>query len=222
MGNGAGGSVVVACLNGRLRARTLWALRRWGFRTAEASTWPGLLAAARTAGAPPAGVVVDAGFLEDALGFAAPPDGWPAPPLLVLEAGEKLRGWPGSCGVWAAVAVRRLEEAAPAILEAAALGLRLEDPEAPAAAELFNLDPRELQYLDLLARGLSSRAVAERLGLRPQTVKNRKLRVKTRTEAVAVYLQLHHLAPEGEPDSGRPRSPSTYGPRTGGGGHGGG
>ena len=57
-------------------------------------------------------------------------------------------------------------EAVNAVLEAA--GHRVDArPELPAG-----LTPRELQVLRLLARGLSSRAIGERLGISPKTARN--------------------------------------------------
>lgn len=57
------------------------------------------------------------------------------------------------------------------------------------------LSNREREILELLAKGLSYKLIADRLGLSPHTIHNRlrgiykKLHVQSRTEAVAKYLQ---------------------------------
>jgi len=57
------------------------------------------------------------------------------------------------------------------------------------------LTAREIQVLELLAEGLANKAIAERLGISDQTVKNhvsailRKLEVNDRTEAVVYALR---------------------------------
>jgi LuxR family transcriptional regulator, regulator of acetate metabolism len=68
---------------------------------------------------------------------------------------------------------------------------------ADGAAQLAELlTPRELEVLQLLARGLSNRAIATTLLLREGTVKYhvknilRKLQSRSRTEAVSRYMQL--------------------------------
>ena len=61
---------------------------------------------------------------------------------------------------------------------------------APARTVLAGVTPRELQVLDLVARGLGNATIAARLGLSPKTVGNHvsalfgKLGVATRAEAV--------------------------------------
>jgi len=58
-----------------------------------------------------------------------------------------------------------------------------------------NLSPREQEVLDLLARGLIYKEIAERLGITYETVHTyirriyEKLQVRTRTEAVAKFLR---------------------------------
>ncbi len=65
----------------------------------------------------------------------------------------------------------------------------------------YDLTTRELEVLELLARGLSNLEIADRLVVSRSTVKFHvssilaKLAVSTRTEAVTVALQ-HHLVPE--------------------------
>jgi DNA-binding NarL/FixJ family response regulator len=57
------------------------------------------------------------------------------------------------------------------------------------------LSPREIEILDLVARGNSNKLIARRLGISDQTVKNcvsailRKLEVNDRTEAVVFALR---------------------------------
>jgi DNA-binding CsgD family transcriptional regulator len=61
----------------------------------------------------------------------------------------------------------------------------------PAAAGLPDLTPRERQTLRLLARGCSTRQMAELMGIAPETVRNhvkamcRRLEARSRVEAVA-------------------------------------
>lgn len=66
----------------------------------------------------------------------------------------------------------------------------------PAAPEpAANLSPREQEVLDLLARGLIYKEIADRLGVSYETVHTyirriyEKLQVRTRTEAVAKFLR---------------------------------
>ncbi|MET7401405.1 helix-turn-helix transcriptional regulator, partial [Dactylosporangium sp. NPDC005572] len=62
----------------------------------------------------------------------------------------------------------------------------------PAASALAALDSRDLEILELLARGLPVSQVAARLFLAPKTIRNRlsdmlgKLGVATRAEALAL------------------------------------
>jgi DNA-binding NarL/FixJ family response regulator len=64
--------------------------------------------------------------------------------------------------------------------------------------------PRELEILQLVAKGLSDRAIAERLGLRPKTVSKHleilreKLGVRSRAEAILQARQRGWLPPEWE------------------------
>jgi two-component system, NarL family, nitrate/nitrite response regulator NarL len=64
------------------------------------------------------------------------------------------------------------------------------------AAPADALTPREREALDLLAQGLSNRAIAERLGIAERTVKFHvnailtKLGAETRTEAVVIAARL--------------------------------
>jgi DNA-binding NarL/FixJ family response regulator len=74
-----------------------------------------------------------------------------------------------------------------------ALGGIVAGPAAPGtAASLPQLSARERHVLELIARGLSNGAIAEKLGLSPHTVGNhishifRKLGVATRSEAIVV------------------------------------
>jgi DNA-binding NarL/FixJ family response regulator len=75
--------------------------------------------------------------------------------------------------------------------EAAARG---EGPPVPSDA-LSALSQRELEVLGLLARGLSTEAIAERLGISPLTVRShirdmlRKMGLHSRTEAVSIALR---------------------------------
>jgi DNA-binding NarL/FixJ family response regulator len=71
-----------------------------------------------------------------------------------------------------------------------------EAAEAPAAEPLMApLSSREIEILDLVARGNSNKLIARRLGISDQTVKNhisailRKLEVNDRTEAVVFALR---------------------------------
>jgi DNA-binding NarL/FixJ family response regulator len=62
----------------------------------------------------------------------------------------------------------------------------------PQSRTIGNLSPREHQILDLLARGLSTAVIGQRLGLSPKTVRNQlstifaKIGVTTRTAAAVV------------------------------------
>ena len=67
----------------------------------------------------------------------------------------------------------------------------LAQPSLPAGGEPFpELTPREREVLNLLARGLTNRAIAERLVLSPKTIRNHvsnvfgKLQVADRSEAI--------------------------------------
>ena len=64
----------------------------------------------------------------------------------------------------------------------------------PATREEEKLSQREREILELLAKGLTYKAIADRLGLSPSTIHNRlhgiykKLQVQSRTEAVTKFL----------------------------------
>ena len=66
---------------------------------------------------------------------------------------------------------------------------------APAGGELSELSEREQQVLDLLAQGLIYKEIADKLNIGYETVHTyirriyEKLQVRTRTEAVAKFLQ---------------------------------
>lgn len=74
-----------------------------------------------------------------------------------------------------------------------------------------DLTVREIEVLELLAEGVSSRAMAQRLFLSPNTVRNhaqsilRKLRVHSRLEAVSVALRQGLIQPPGAPIPSRYR-----------------
>ena len=71
---------------------------------------------------------------------------------------------------------------------------RLEPP-APLGPLFVRLSPREIEILDLVARGNSNKIIARKLSISDQTVKNhvsailRKLEVNDRTEAVVYALR---------------------------------
>lgn len=76
-----------------------------------------------------------------------------------------------------------------------AIVIPLDPPHATAAATAaWNLRPREIDVLQLLAAGRRNRAIAEALGISENTVKfhvagiYRKLEVRTRAEAAALFL----------------------------------
>jgi DNA-binding NarL/FixJ family response regulator len=66
---------------------------------------------------------------------------------------------------------------------------------APSGGELAELSEREQQVLDLLAQGLIYKEIADKLNIGYETVHTyirriyEKLQVRTRTEAVAKFLQ---------------------------------
>jgi len=68
-------------------------------------------------------------------------------------------------------------------------------PAAPSGGDLSELSEREQQVLDLLARGLIYKEIADKLNIGYETVHTyirriyEKLQVRTRTEAVAKFLQ---------------------------------
>jgi RNA polymerase sigma factor (sigma-70 family) len=62
------------------------------------------------------------------------------------------------------------------------------DEQHPAIAP--SLTDREEQVLRLVAAGLSNRQIAERLGLRPQTVKNHLRRIFEKLDGTAAFLSL--------------------------------
>ena len=68
-------------------------------------------------------------------------------------------------------------------------------PETPCGVE--RLSPRELDVMDLIARGRANGEIAEELFLSEKTVKNHinrmyaKLGVRTRSQAIAVWLGIH-------------------------------
>ena len=70
---------------------------------------------------------------------------------------------------------------------------------APATGTLSKLTPREREVLALVAKGLSTSAVAESLGLRPCTARTHmercrtKLGARTQAEAVARAIATHQL-----------------------------
>jgi len=76
-------------------------------------------------------------------------------------------------------------------------------PEANALGPLFvRLSPRELEILDLVARGNSNKIIGRKLSISDQTVKNhvsailRKLEVNDRTEAVVYALRNGWITPD--------------------------
>ncbi|MBI2755697.1 MAG: response regulator transcription factor [Chloroflexi bacterium] len=101
-----------------------------------------------------------------------------------------------------AVAVRILalfragsDKAVPPGQWSAAASLESAAPAARLAPLFVPLSPREIEILDLVARGNSNKLVARQLGISDQTVKNhittilRKLEVNDRTEAVVTALR---------------------------------
>jgi DNA-binding NarL/FixJ family response regulator len=68
-------------------------------------------------------------------------------------------------------------------------------PAAPEIGPMANLSDREQQVLDLLSQGLIYKEIADKLGISYETVHTyirriyEKLQVRTRTEAVAKFLQ---------------------------------
>lgn len=68
----------------------------------------------------------------------------------------------------------------------------------PPTSEVEGLTPREAEILTLLAKGLSNKEIAAKLGVSAGTVRNhlanvfRKLHVRCRTEAAMKYIQLKH------------------------------
>ncbi len=91
-----------------------------------------------------------------------------------------------------------LEEVVSAIREVYAGGRRIPEPIAVQLAgriSRIELSPREQEILNLVARGLTNREIAELLHISDKTVRNHvvncldKLRVKDRTEATAVAIR---------------------------------
>jgi DNA-binding NarL/FixJ family response regulator len=92
---------------------------------------------------------------------------------------------------------------APTLNAGRALGLNPDAfllPDAPVAALLEALTPREVQVLELVADGLPNKAVAARLGLSDETVKFHlgsvfgKLGASNRTDAVRIALKRGMIA----------------------------
>ena len=93
-------------------------------------------------------------------------------------------------------AARAAEKGADAIILAApALPALPASPGPHALAAVEVLTPREIQVLELLAEGLSNKAIAERLGISAETVKfhvaslSGKLGASNRTDAVRRAIQ---------------------------------
>jgi DNA-binding NarL/FixJ family response regulator len=72
---------------------------------------------------------------------------------------------------------------------------------------LLDLSPRERQILELLAKGLRGKEIAEYLSLSPATVHThvrnaiKKLEVDTRTEAVALTMRFPYMGRSRQPDA---------------------
>jgi DNA-binding NarL/FixJ family response regulator len=105
-----------------------------------------------------------------------------------------------------AVAARILaqfREASGPVAEAPPLLAEPVQPQAPELGPLFvKLSPREIEILDLVARGNSNKIIGRKLSISDQTVKNhvsailRKLEVNDRTEAVVYALRNGWITPE--------------------------
>ncbi len=88
----------------------------------------------------------------------------------------------------------REDSAVDAVPAEQPLVARVESP-APLGPLFVKLSPREIEILDLVARGNSNKIIARKLSISDQTVKNhvsailRKLEVNDRTEAVVYALR---------------------------------
>jgi DNA-binding NarL/FixJ family response regulator len=116
-----------------------------------------------------------------------------------FEQARRLRAAGAAAVLSRGVDASGLAAALAAVLE----GLVVSDPTLePAPGEPFDLGeagesltPRELEVLNLVAEGLSNKAIAARLGIRESTVKDHvnsmldKLGAQSRTEAVTVALR---------------------------------
>ncbi|GLZ32394.1 DNA-binding response regulator [Lentzea sp. NBRC 105346] len=118
----------------------------------------------------------------------------PVPVLAVTHAGPGVLSRAAQAGIAAVLTHGCFTEAD---LVNAVLNLTSYAPPAPA-----DLCPREIETMELIARGLSNDEIADLLHLRVKTVKNRinsifsKLHARHRAEAVAIWLGVHESAPE--------------------------
>ncbi len=99
-------------------------------------------------------------------------------------------------------------------LKAVSLGRRYVDPmllnalKANTRPDQPQLTPREQQTLEELAKGLTNREIAQRLGIAETTTREytrallQKLKARNRTMAVSAALQLGLLLPNSSPDPG--------------------
>lgn len=78
------------------------------------------------------------------------------------------------------------------------LGTSRPDSAALSGCQDFNLSQREVEVLCALSEGLPFKLIADRLGVRPSTIRTHaeriyfKLSVRSRTEASAIYMRLKH------------------------------
>jgi len=94
----------------------------------------------------------------------------------------------------------QFHEASAATAEPPSLALDGGGPDGERLGPLFvKLSPREIEILDLVARGNSNKLIGRKLAISDQTVKNhvsailRKLDVNDRTEAVVYALRNHYI-----------------------------
>jgi len=127
--------------------------------------------------------------------------------VMVADAGQARQAW-----LAGANAILSRESAAPEViagLRAAHAGLVVVDPELSdvlssrsreAEPLIEDLTPRELEVLDLVADGLTNRAIAQRLGISENTVKFHlnailgKLGAQSRTDAIVRATRLGIIA----------------------------
>jgi two-component system nitrate/nitrite response regulator NarL len=132
--------------------------------------------------------------------------GEPAVPIVALVAGEEQFGEVWAAGVRAILLRETAAERLAAALQAVTQGLAVLDPAlsetlrpekgVPSAELLEELTPRELEVVQLLAQGLSNKAIAYRLEISEHTVKFHvnsimtKLGAQSRTEAAVRATRL--------------------------------
>ncbi len=94
-----------------------------------------------------------------------------------------------------------------AAIRAAARGLTMRTagrPPGPRSVERFGLTRREREIMELIARGMTNRAIAEQLYLAPKTVRNHINRLFAKLNATSRAEAVHTWVGESQPDPSRP------------------